>query len=105
MTVATAFDALGDPTRRQILAFLAGGEQPVSVIAGEFPLSQPAISQHLKALREAGLVRMRPQAQQRLYSVNSEELAQAGMWMLQMAGFWSGRLDALEAQLAAKRKS
>lgn len=104
MTVSTAFEALGDPTRRQIVAFLALQEAPVSAIADEFPLSQPAISQHLKVLRKAGLVRVRPQAQQRIYSVNAEELAEAGVWMLRMAGFWNERLDALEAQLEAKRK-
>jgi DNA-binding transcriptional ArsR family regulator len=103
MTGPTALNALGDPTRRQIVAFLAQREAPVSVIAGEFPMSQPGISQHLKVLRNAGLVRVRPRAQQRLYSVNGEALAQAGLWMLQMAGFWGERLGALEAQLLAKR--
>jgi len=104
MSISTAFRALGDPTRRQILAVLAEGETSVSAIAGEFALSQPAISQHLKVLRDAGLVRVRPHAQQRLYSVNAEEVAEAGAWMLRMSGLWDKRLDALEAQLLAKRQ-
>jgi DNA-binding transcriptional ArsR family regulator len=85
------------------VAFLAGGEAAVSTIAGEFRLSQPAISQHLKVLREAGLLQVRPQAQQRFYAVKADALAEAGAWMLKMAGLWTERLDALEAQLAARR--
>jgi DNA-binding transcriptional ArsR family regulator len=104
MSLAAAFHAMGDPTRRRIVAFLAEGEAPVAAIAGEVALSQPAISQHLKVLREAGLVKVRPQAQQRLYSVNADELAEAGAWLMRMAGFWHDRLDALDAQLRTKQR-
>jgi DNA-binding transcriptional ArsR family regulator len=98
MSVARILDVLGDPTRRQIIAFLALQEARVSDIAGEFTISQPAISQHLRVLRQAGLVRVRPQAQQRFYSVDAAELARAGVWMLRMAGY-GDRLDSLPPEL------
>ena len=86
MTVSRSLDALGDPNRRQIIAFLAGGEAPVSEIAGEFNVSIAAISQHLKVLRQAGLVRVRAAAQQRFYALEPAALAEAATWLNRMAG-------------------
>jgi DNA-binding transcriptional ArsR family regulator len=94
-------DALGDRTRRRIVAFLANQEACVSDIVKEVALAQPTVSQHLKVLREAHLVSVTARAQQRLYCLDREELAAAAMWMLRISGFWNERLDALEAQLAA----
>ena len=99
MSVSTTLEVLADPTRRQIVAFLAEGESPVRDIVEQFNVSAPAISQHLKVLREAGLVFVRPQAQQRIYSVNRAALAEAAAWLMRMGGFWSDQLDALERAL------
>ncbi len=99
MSVSAAFEVLADPTRRQIVAFLADGESPVRDIAQQFNSSAPAISQHLKVLRKAGLVSVRPVAQQRFYSVNRIALAECAAWLMKMGGFWSGQLDVLEKEL------
>jgi len=101
MSVSTTFEVLADPTRRQIVAFLADGESPVRDIVDQFNSSAPAISQHLKVLREAGLVSVRPVAQQRFYSVNRIALAECAAWLMQMGGFWSEPLKALEKDLRA----
>jgi len=99
MPVSTTFEVLADPTRRQIVAFLADGESPVADIAGQFNTTAPAISQHLKVLRKAGLVSMRPQAQRRLYSVNRVALAESAAWLMRMGGFWNDQLEGLERSL------
>jgi len=99
MSVSTTFAVLADPTRRQIIAFLADGESPVRDIVDQFNSSAPAISQHLKVLREAGLVTVRPVAQQRFYSVNRVALAECAAWLMRMGGFWSEPLRALEKDL------
>jgi len=99
MSVSTTFEVLADPTRRQIVAFLADGESPVRDIVDQFNSSAPAISQHLKVLREAGLVHVRPVAQQRFYSVNRIALAECAAWLMRMGGFWSEPLKALEKDL------
>ena len=99
MSVSTAFEVLADPTRRQIVAFLADGESPVRDIVEQFNSSAPAISQHLKVLRNAGLVSVRPVAQQRFYSVNRAALAECAAWLMRMGGFWSDQLGALEKEL------
>ena len=85
MTVSAAFTALADPTRRQIIAFLADGEQPVAEICEQFNCTAPAVSQHLKVLRETGLVTVRPVAQRRYYAVNKPALANVAKWLNQMA--------------------
>ena len=99
MSVSTAFEVLADPTRRQIIAFLADGESPVRDIVDQFNSSPPAISQHLKVLRQAGLVSVRPAAQQRFYSVNRIALAECAAWLMKMGGFWSDQLGVLEKDL------
>lgn len=98
------FDALADPTRRQIIELLAQGEQTAGEIADHFPISGPAVSQHLKVLRESNLVTVRVDAQRRIYALNLVGLAQVDAWMAQVRGFWSARLDALAAQLAAEEE-
>ena len=86
MSVSAAFTALADPTRRQIIAFLADGEQPVASICEQFNCTAPAVSQHLKVPRETGLVTVRPAAQQRFYAVNKPALADVAGWLTGMAG-------------------
>jgi DNA-binding transcriptional ArsR family regulator len=86
MSISTTLEALGDPSRRQIIAFLAGGESAVADIASQFSFSGPAVSQHLKVLRDAGLVTVRPDRQRRYYALNRAPLAEAAAWLARMAG-------------------
>ena len=97
------FSALADPTRQRILALLAKSERPAGEIAARFDMTPPAVSQHLKVLREAGLVRVRPVRQQRLYSLNAERLAEMADWLARMGNFWNDRLDRLE-KMTRERK-
>ena len=80
------FRALADPTRRQIIAFLAEGESPMGEIASQFNSSLSAVSQHLKTLREAGLVTVRRDAQRRIYAINRGALLEAADWLARMSG-------------------
>lgn len=93
------FTALAEPNRRRIVELLAGGARPAGAIAGEFELSAPAVSQHLKALREAGLVKVEVDGQRRIYSLDPAGLAEVDRWLAKVRSFWSGRLDSLEAAL------
>lgn len=93
------FTALADPTRRRMLERIGRGEIAAGVIASELPISAPAVSQHLKALREAGLVRVRVDGQRRLYSLDPDALGEVEAWIGRVRTFWSRRLDALEAAL------
>jgi DNA-binding transcriptional ArsR family regulator len=93
------FAALADPTRRRIVEVLAQRPRAAGAIAREFAISQPAVSQHLKVLREARLVRVHVQAQQRIYELNPEALFEIQAWLTDITRFWTGRLDALELQL------
>lgn len=111
MTAAAAFDALGDPTRRRILAVLAAGEQPVSAVVAALrdqqSISQPAVSQHLKILREAGLVAARTEGTRRLHTLDRDGLAVAHAWLDQLANPASGlerALDALATEVARGRR-
>lgn len=98
------FAALADPTRRQIVELLGSGEWAAGAIGERFPISAPAVSQHLKALRESGLVRVRIDGQRRIYSLDPEGFAEMDAWLAKMRGFWSGRLDALERELSKEEK-
>ncbi len=91
--------ALADPTRRQIVETLGRGEHASGEIAGKFAISAPAISQHLKVLREARLVRVRVEAQRRIYTIDPDGLAEIADWLDRVRRFWSPRLDALEREL------
>jgi DNA-binding transcriptional ArsR family regulator len=101
-----AFAALADPTRRRIVELLGAGERSAGEIVGEFDVSAPAISQHLKALRDAGLVQVRADGQRRIYALDPAGLAEIDAWLAKVRRFWSRRLDALENELRkdAKRR-
>lgn len=93
------FAALSDPTRLGIIELLGAGERTAGEIGALFPISAPAISQHLKTLREAGLVRVRVDAQRRIYSLDPAGLDEMERWFERVRAFWGGRLDALERAL------
>jgi uncharacterized protein YndB with AHSA1/START domain/DNA-binding transcriptional ArsR family regulator len=98
------YTALSDATRRKIIEMLAnGGPLPASEIYEQFPVSPPAVSQHLKVLREAGLVRMQKQAQQRIYSIDPAVLREVEDWAGQMARLWNQRFNALDRVLEAEK--
>jgi DNA-binding transcriptional ArsR family regulator len=94
------FSALSDPTRQRIVELLTGGPLTAGEIAGQFPLSPQGISQHLKKLREARLVRVRPVAQQRIYELDPDGVAELSDWIGRIRSFWSAKLDTLEDVLA-----
>ena len=94
-----SFTALADPNRRRIVEMLGRGEQASGEIAAEFSVSPAAISQHLKVLREARLVRVRVEAQRRIYSLDPAGLSEIDAWLQSVRQFWTGRLDALEREL------
>jgi len=94
------FSALAEPTRRSILEMLASnGELSATAISRKFRVSPPAISQHLKVLREARLVRMEKRAQQRIYEINPEAMVEFEEWARKMTFLWNQRFDALEKLL------
>jgi DNA-binding transcriptional ArsR family regulator len=103
-----AFDVLGDPVRRRILELLAAGEQSsgavTEVIRDEFGISQPAVSQHLRVLREAGFATVRPEGARRLYAVNAEPLQDIDVWLDRFRAFWAPRLDALATEVARGKR-
>jgi DNA-binding transcriptional ArsR family regulator len=94
------FEVLAEPNRRRILDLLLS-ERPVGELVEGTGLSQPTVSKHLRVLREAGLVEVRPVAQRRLYRVRPEPLRALDEWLAPYRRLWSGRLDALEAHLDA----
>ena len=95
-----ALPALADPIRRQIVELLAERERDAGELASAFPVSRPAVSRHLRVLREAGLVRVRPDAQRRVYALDPRPLDELSRWLDHYRGFWSQRLDALDTELA-----
>jgi len=104
-----AFDILGDPVRRRILELLADGEQAAgqvsAVVQEEFGITQPAVSQHLKVLRENGFARVRAEGTRRLYAVEPEPLREADRWFeTHFRRFWTPHLDALATELARGKK-
>ena len=103
-----AFDVLGDPVRRRILELLAGGEQSAGaltdVIRREFAITQPAVSQHLKVLRDNGFTTVRPDGQRRLYSVDGAALRDIDDWLGNFRQFWAPRLDALATEIARGKR-
>ena len=90
------FAALADPTRRQIIESLAAGESSFGDLADRFAMSRPAVSQHLKVLRDAGIVTARAAAQRRIYSLNRDSLADVESWLDSVREFWAPRLARLE---------
>ena len=103
-----AFDVLGDPVRRRILELLADGEQTAgavtAVIRAEFGISQPAVSQHLRVLRESGFALVRADGARRLYAVAPGPLREVDAWLGRFRGFWSQHLDALATELARGKR-
>ncbi len=103
-----AFDVLGDPVRRRILELLAAGESSsgeiTAVVQREFGISQPAVSQHLKVLRESGFATVRPQGARRLYAVDSAPLQQVDAWLDPFRRFWTQRLNSLATELARGKR-
>lgn len=95
MSSASVFKAIGDPTRRGILDLLAQSERSVNELTDAFPMSQPAMSQHLKVLREAGLVAPRKDGRRRLYRVEAGPLREVYDWVQHYERFWDEKLDAL----------
>jgi DNA-binding transcriptional ArsR family regulator len=91
----TPFEAIAEPSRRQILDLLRAGERPAGDLVALTGLSQPGVSKHLKMLREAGLVSVRPDGQRRLYRLEAGELAALDDWLTPFRSFWADRLDAL----------
>lgn len=99
-----AVAALADPTRRAIVELLAESELDAGEIATRFPISRPAVSRHLRVLRELGLVTVRADAQRRIYSLDPSPLADLDAWLARYRGFWANRLDALGTELERGRK-
>ena len=99
MSRVTAYAALAEPSRRQILDLLRDGERSVNELVTRLRLSQPGVSKHLKVLREAGLVRVRPDGKRRWYGLHAEPLAEVDEWLEPYRRHWSARLDALELHL------
>jgi DNA-binding transcriptional ArsR family regulator len=103
-----AFDVLGDPVRRRILELLADGELTsgavTTIVQAEFGITQPAVSQHLKVLRESGFATVRPDGVRRLYAVDSAPLQEVDVWLDQFRRFWEQRLDALATELARGKR-
>jgi DNA-binding transcriptional ArsR family regulator len=104
-----AFDVLGDPVRRRILELLADGELTsgavTATIQREFGITQPAVSQHLKVLRENGFVTVRAQGARRMYTVDATPLREVDHWLDRFRTFWDQRLDALATELARGRRA
>jgi DNA-binding transcriptional ArsR family regulator len=103
-----AFDILGDPVRRRILELLAERELTsgavAAVVQAEFGISQPAVSQHLRVLRENGFATVRPDGARRLYAVDAAPLQEVDMWLDAFRHFWEQRLDSLATELARGRR-
>lgn len=94
-----AFVALSDPTRRRIVQILSSRPRSAGEISARFSVSPQAISQHLKALRQAGLIRVHPLAQQRIYRLNPTGLRRVHRWLARYHRFWNASLDSLETAL------
>lgn len=97
------FEAIAEPNRRTILELLRGGELPAGDLVEATGLSQPGVSKHLKLLREAGLVSVRPDGQRRLYRLEAAPIAALDDWIKPFRAFWADRLDALEKHLESEQ--
>jgi DNA-binding transcriptional ArsR family regulator len=95
----TAYAALAEPRRRQILDLLRARDRSVTELVARLRLSQPGVSKHLRVLREAGLVDARPEGRRRLYRLRAEPLSEVDEWLEPYRALWTGRLDALERHL------
>jgi DNA-binding transcriptional ArsR family regulator len=104
-----ALDILGDPVRRRIVELLADGEQAAGdvgrVVQAEFGISQPAVSQHLRVLRETGFATVRAAGTRRLYALDPEPIHEAAEWFTPFERFWRPHLDALGTELARSARA
>jgi DNA-binding transcriptional ArsR family regulator len=103
-----AFEVLGDPVRRRLLELLAEGESGAGELTArvveEFGITQPAVSRHLRVLRENGFAAVRPEGARRVYAVRTEALQEVDAWLERYRGFWRGRAAALETEIARGRR-
>src|SRR5690606_7835783 len=103
-----AFEVLSDPVRQRILQLLIDDELPSGEIAeqirAEFGISQPAVSQHLRVLRESGFARVRPEGTRRLYAIDTAPLQEVDAWLQPFRRFWSSHLDALGTELSRGKR-
>lgn len=103
-----ALDILGDPVRRRIVEILARGDasagELTATITAEFGITQPAVSNHLRVLRDSGFARSEPNGSRRVYALAPERVGEAQAWMREHLDFWNQRLDALETELRRGRK-
>ena len=103
--IVDVFTAVADQTRRAMLDLLSGGERPAGDLVAAFPaLTQPAVSRHLRVLREVGLVEVRIQAQRRIYRLRAEALSEVDIWLDRYRHYWARHLDAVENHLARKKQ-
>jgi DNA-binding transcriptional ArsR family regulator len=105
VTTLTTFQVLAEPSRQTILELLRDGERPVGEIVDHLQLSQPAVSKHLRVLRDAGMVQTRADAQRRLYRIRPEPLAELDDWLATYRRLWTERLDRLEKHLDRRRQT
>ena len=97
------FRAVSDPTRRQMLELLSSGDRTVAELVAPFDMTQPAVSQHLKVLREAGLVAVRKEGRHRIYALEAQPLREVFDWAQYFEGFWRRKLSALGRELDRSR--
>lgn len=101
--MSNVFDALGDPTRRHIVESLSRGEASATQLAADLPVTRQAVSKHLTALRDAGLVESRRHGRETLYRVNADPLDDAAVWIVRVGGQWDARLARLRTLLESRR--
>jgi DNA-binding transcriptional ArsR family regulator len=104
-----AFEILGDPVRRRVMELLANGEMAAgevgAIVQTEFGITQPAVSQHLRVLRENGFAEMRPDGTRRIYSARPDALVEVDRWIEPYRRFWNQRLDALATEVARGKRN
>jgi DNA-binding transcriptional ArsR family regulator len=105
VSTLNTFQVLGEPSRLAILDLLRNGERPVGELVEHLKLSQPAVSKHLRVLKEAGLVEARADAQRRLYRIRPEPLAELDTWLASYRQLWATSLDRLEDHLDRRRQT
>lgn len=105
MATLTTLQVLAEPRRQEILGLLRDGELPVGDLVARLRMSQPAVSKHLRVLKDAGLVEVRADAQRRLYRIRPEPLAELDAWLAGYRALWAGRLDRLEEHLDHRRNA
>lgn len=103
MQTSSTIEVIAEPSRRQILDHLRSGELPVNLLVKQLAMSQPAVSKHLRVLREAGLVVVRPDGQRRLYRLCLEPLLELDQWLEPYRQMWRESLDRLEEHLEQPR--